>query len=142
MNLFDVNLSGVNWCEQHQFSKWGIPTRQLVVGKYTEITAPELLEGIVEIDETYVGGSQSNKHASKRTVKGGAGGKAMVLGAVERGGNVKTRVIAKIDADNVLPTIKEFVAPVTIMVTDEHNAYNKLHLDFTHTGRPFKNRLV
>lgn len=56
----------------------------------------------------------------------------MVLGAVERGGNVKAKVIAKTDEQNVIPTIKEFVAPETVMVTDEHHAYNKLHLDYTH----------
>lgn len=78
------------------------------------------------------GWSESNKHASKRTVRGGAGGKAMVLGAVERGRNVKARVISKTDAQNVTPTIKEFVATDSIMVTDEHNAYDKLHLDYTH----------
>ena len=96
------------------------------------ITAPELLEGIVEVDETYSGGSESNKHASKRTVRGGAGNKAMVLGAVERSGEVRVKVIAKTDQQNVIPAIKEFVAPDTIMVTDEHHAYNKLHLDYKH----------
>ena len=83
-------------------------------------------------NETYVGGSQSNKHASKRTVKGGAGGKAMVLDAVERGGQVRVKVIAKTDSHNVIPAIKEIVAPGTIMVTDEHHAYDILHLDYTH----------
>jgi transposase-like protein len=117
------------WLGVTQKTAWHLNHR---IREMLTANAPELLEGIVEIDETYVGGSQSNKHASKRTVKGGAGGKAMVLGAVERGGNVKARVIAKTDATNIIPTIKEFVATDSIMVTDEHNAYNKLHLDYTH----------
>ena len=94
--------------------------------------APELLEGIVELDETYIGGKESNKHAHKRTVKGGAGGKAMVFGAVERGGKLKTKVISKTDIPNINNTLSEFVAVNSIMVTDEHHAYNKVHLTYTH----------
>jgi len=62
--------------------------------------APELLEGIVEVDETYIGGSESNKHAHKRKVKGGAGGKTMVFGAIQRGGNVRTKVIPQTNKRN------------------------------------------
>jgi transposase-like protein len=94
--------------------------------------APELLEGVVEVDETYVGGSESNKHASKRKVKGGATGKTMVLGAVQRKGKVKVKVISKTSAEVVTATIREFIAPNSTMVTDEHHAYKRLHLEYNH----------
>src|ERR1700730_15343125 len=54
-----------------------------------------LLSNICEIDETYVGGKPKNMHAAKRAKlkKGGLGNsydnKTMVLGAIERGGNVR-----------------------------------------------------
>src|ERR1700710_33600 len=101
------SLQLASWLGVTQKTAWHLNHR---IREMLTVTAPELLEGIVEIDETYVGGSQSNKHASKRTVRGGAKGKNMVLGAVERGGNVRTKVIAKTDAENIIPTIKEFVA--------------------------------
>src|SRR6266704_4727764 len=47
----------------------------------------ETLRGIVEIDETYVGGIEANKHESQKRKAGrGAVGKAAVLGMRERGG--------------------------------------------------------
>jgi transposase-like protein len=94
--------------------------------------APELLDGIVEVDETYVGGKESNKHASKRTVRGGTSGKAMVLGAVQRNGEVRTKHIDATNIENINEALNEFVAPDSTMVTDEHHAYNKVHKTFTH----------
>ena len=46
------------------------------------------LFGEVEVDETYIGGKERNKHASKKLNAGrGPVGKAVVVGLVERKGN-------------------------------------------------------
>lgn len=90
---------------------------------------PVQLSGIVEVDETYVGGSDFNRHKNK---KKGPDSKAMVLGAVERGGKVKTRVIQKTTIENVQGVIREIIEPDSTMVTDEHHAYKKLKDTYNH----------
>lgn len=48
---------------------------------------PTVLNGIIEVDECYVGGKESNKHAHKKTHLGRGGvGKTAVIGMRERGG--------------------------------------------------------
>ncbi|MEO8735587.1 MAG: IS1595 family transposase, partial [Edaphobacter sp.] len=51
---------------------------------------PTMLNGIIEVDECYIGGKESNKHESKKLHRGrGATGKVAVIGMRERGGRVK-----------------------------------------------------
>jgi transposase-like protein len=117
------------WLGITQKSAWHLNHR---IRQMLSNNAPELLDGICEVDESYIGGKESNKHASKRTVKGGVGKKIMVLGAIQRKGKVKTKVIPQTNIENINKTIKEFVAPNSTMVTDEHHAYNKLHELYEH----------
>ncbi|MFL6388687.1 MAG: IS1595 family transposase [Terriglobales bacterium] len=78
----------------------------------------------VEVDETYIGGKARNMHAvvRRRNVKD-IGAKAMVMGAVERGGKVYARVVENRKKE----TIKDVIFPViekgTTVNTDEFPAY-------------------
>jgi transposase-like protein len=71
------------------------------------------LIGVVEVDETFVGGLAKNRHKDKRgDGSGGTGGagKAIVVGAVARKGNVVARVIANTRAATLEAFIREGVA--------------------------------
>src|SRR5207248_6837601 len=57
----------------------------------------------VEADETYIGGKEGNKHASKRTARGGAVGKEAVLSLVERGGKVRSYHLPEVTAATLKP---------------------------------------
>jgi transposase-like protein len=75
--------------------------------------APELLRGIVEADETYVGGHR--RHLRGRSTKG----KKVVIGAIERGGDVRLRMTKRVNKKALHGFLHEVVDPdAEAIVTD------------------------
>lgn len=94
-----------------------------------------LLNGIVECDEAYIGGDPYNMHAHKREKLARAKGhnryehKIMVLGAIQRGGDVRLEVSNTRPERQVLHAfIKAKLADETDLVcTDSHPGYNGIN---------------
>lgn len=89
----------------------------------------EMLQGIVEADETYVGGKprKENRRDDDKPNKRGRGTKkAAVIGAIERGGRVVARVADDLTGKGILKFLSGVVNPNgSILVTDELAAYNE-----------------
>ena len=87
-----------------------------------------MLQEVVEADETYLGGKEANKHASKRTNEGrGTVGKQPVFGMLERGGPVKAFPVARVDKETLHGAINKHVEIGTQVFTDDHRGYAGLH---------------
>ena len=89
-------------------------------------TRSPLLKGIIEMDETYIGGKPRYPHMAG--VKRGRGTKkTMIVGAMERGGNVIARMAKQYRGKNVRDMILENVdIEKSTIYSDEYGIYNKV----------------
>ena len=97
----------------------------------------EQLGGIVEVDETFVGGLAKNRHWDKRGKGGGTGGigsgKTPIVGAVSRKGNVVARVVANVNSATLTAFVREAVSHrVSLLCTDQYPGYNPLDKEYRH----------
>lgn len=79
------------------------------------------LSGHVEADETYLGGRKKARKGQSRLMN-----KAIILGMVERDGNVMTRVVPDSSRNSLEVTVTQNVLPGSRISTDEHHGYSDL----------------
>jgi transposase-like protein len=105
-----------------------------MLGRLREACGNDLtvLRGIVEVDETYIGGKEQNRHENKKIGAKGSSGKTIVLGIRERGGRTKATPIKNTRVGTLYKTIRENIEPGSTIHTDEHTGYNALWLDYKH----------
>lgn len=88
------------------------------------------LNNIVEVDETYIGGKEDNKHQHKKLKSGrGPVGKQAVLGMRERNGKVKAMPVKKTDATTLQGVIRANVEKGSTVYTDDHRSYMGLNYE-------------
>ncbi len=104
-------------------------------------TGNRKFSGMVEADETFIGGKSVNMHKSKRDqiIKGrGSIGKVAVMGLLERHGiddkpsKVQTKIIADTSRKTIPPAVRESVEAGSNLITDALAPYNDLNNEYVH----------
>jgi len=90
----------------------------------------DLFNGIIEIDETYIGGAKGNHSKGKRQARRDSGlsitgmqHKQPVIGLLERDGRLKLQVLEKAHGKTIKPIIEQTVSPDASLVTDGFGGY-------------------
>ena len=129
--IYMTSLKGVSSMKLHrdigvrQSTAWFMLQR---IRKAFESDDEPPFGGPVEVDESYFGGRERNKHESKKTRKGrGSVGKTAVVGAKDRAsGKVKARVVASTDRETLREFVEDSVSYGATLYTDGATAYDSI----------------
>jgi transposase-like protein len=119
-----------------QKTAWFVEHR---VREMLKLQAPTMIgeNAMVEADETYIGGKESNKHESKK-IKAPSGntaktsGKKAVVGIIERDGRVVLKYFPEVSQRNMVEFLRNNVAKNATIYTDEFSGYNSLYKEYNH----------
>lgn len=120
-----------------QYSAWFMLHR---IRKMFDVIDEEKLQGIVEADETFVGGKNKNRHFDKK-VKNSQGrsykDKVPIFGVMQRGGKVISMKVPDTTKKTIRPLLLKYVSYDSILMTDEWNAYHGIGKYFEDHGIVF-----
>ncbi len=136
--LYSTSLKGVSSMKLHRDLDIGQTAAWYMAHRIRSMwdAYAEKFAGPVEVDETYMGGKESNKHADKKLNAGrGTVGKTAVAGAKDRDTG---KVAVKVIDDTTKPTLHGFVQekadPNATIYTDDHRSYQGLPFDHKTVG--------
>jgi len=90
---------------------------------------------IVEADETYIGGKEKNKHASKRHSGRGGVGKQVAFALVEREGKVRSFHVANVSGETLRPILVQQISRKSTLMTDEAGQYRHVGEEYARHGK-------
>jgi transposase-like protein len=142
MHLYTASKKGFSAHQFHRTIGVSYKTAWFMAHRIREGMIDPMPEGglggankVVEIDETYVGGKEANKHAWKREPgRQGGKGKAPILSLVERDGSVRSYHVPNVTAQTLRPIIVKSVNKASYVMTDDALVYPAVMKDYAGHG--------